>query len=585
VNGPNPNQPPTGTGHLSVGAAPGGTIALRTPPALEPLPEPGVALDVGVGLDERPRGKSPKAPSRGRAWLVRHRHSLIVAAVLMVVVGVVHGVGMDSYPAPVDDEGTYVAQAWALVARHALTPYTYWYDHPPLGWMVLAAWAALSHGFRSGQSALDTGRQMILIAQLVGTGLLFAVARRLGLSRGWSAAAVLFWALSPLDVTYGRMVYLDNLAVTWMLASFLLALTPRRNLWALCTSGVLFAAAVLSKETLLIFAPALLWQVWQQSGRRTRAFCLTGFLASFCLVVSAYPLYAVLKGELLPGPGHVSLLGGIRFQLASRQSTGNVLSAHSQAHALVANWLSLDPWLLGLGLVLLPVALIVRRLRPVGVGYVMALLVMLHGGYLPQPYVIAVLPFAALAAVGSLHWAWAEAAARIGRRDRRLGWLARLVVGAGTVLVVLAAGPGWAQADGRAMTTDQWAAFHGAENWVEANVPHPDRILVDDTFWVDLEDHGFNRHLNVVWFYKLGYANNLDPSVTRSLPGGWKDFAYVVDSPSMRAAIAADPSQETEVRDAVTNSTVVARFGQGAAQIDIRRINHRGAASVSTAKY
>lgn len=573
--------------------------------ALVALEEAPSELEIpGTDLGPLPEGRRPE--ERGEAWLQvqrvwrstrqwarAHRRSLVVVAGLLLVVGIVHGVGMNADPAPVDDEGTYMAEAWAVVMRHALTPYTYWYDHPPLGWLVLGGWAWLTHGFRAAQSALVSGRQMALVAQLVSAALLYGIGRRLQLNRAWSAALVLVWSLSPLELIYGRMAYLDNLAVPWMLASFFLALSPRRNLWALSASGVLFAAAVLSKETVLVFLPALLWQVWQQTGRRTRSFCITGFLASFLLVLVVYPLYALLKGELWPGPGHVSLYQAIVFQLGGRQSSGSPLSAHSQAHVLVSGWLAADPWLLGAGVVLLPVGLMVRTLRPLAVGMLIGVLVALHGGYLPQPYVITVMPWAALTAVGVAGWCWSDLADRLGtarRVRRRPGWsaafsrrVARALVAVAVGVVALMAFPSWAHADATAMTSDYWTPYHQAEAWLETRVPHRDRLLIDDTMWADLEDHGFNRHLNVVWFYKLGSSNNLDPSVERALPGGWKDFVYVVVTPSIRGAISTDPSGETEVSDAIAHSSAVVRFGSGSNQIVIRRIDAEGAQSDSTA--
>ena len=49
-------------------------------------------------------------------------------------------------------------------------------------------------------------------------GLLYALARRLGVRRGFAAAAVVLFALSPLAVSVVRQVYLDNFATPWILA-------------------------------------------------------------------------------------------------------------------------------------------------------------------------------------------------------------------------------------------------------------------------------------------------------------------------------------------------------------------------------
>lgn len=516
-------------------------------------------------------------------WCRRHRVSLLVVTALLAVVAAVHGFGMDANPAPIDDEGTYVAQAWAVQVHHALTPYTYWYDHPPLGWIQIAAWTWLSHGFRAGQPAVEAGRQFMLMADLASAALLFLVARRFGMRRGWAGAVVLIWALSPLAISYQRLVYLDNVATPWLLAALALALTPRRQLWAYASAGACLAVAVLSKETVLVYGPALVVLVWQSADRKTRAFCLTALGVTFALVTLAYPLYALLKGELLPGPGHVSLFDAVRFQLTGRTGSGSLLDPHSPAHALVSGWLGQDPWLLGAGYVLLPVALWIRRLRPLAVALAVPGLVALRGGYLPEPYVIGLLPFAALVVGGVADRAWRRP--RRSTSERALTWVGRArrtlvlcVAGA----AVFSAAPAWAHGVHRLTTTDTWGPLHQSEAWIEANVSRRDRVLVDDTMWVDLVEHGFNPRLGVVWFYKLGFSNNLDPSVTRRLPDGWRDFDYVVSTPSMRGALVQTPGRLPQITAALTRSTTVAAFGTGPDRIEIRRIHTPRRSSAGT---
>src|SRR5205807_3596640 len=124
----------------------------------------------------------------------------------------------------------------------------------------------------------------------------------------------------------------------WVLGAFALALTPRRRLWTFAASGACFAVGVLNKETMLLVAPALIYQVWQRAGRSTRAFCVTATAAVCALLVAVYPLLALLKGELVPGPGHVSLASAITFQLGGREGSGSPLHAGSQSHSLLAGW-------------------------------------------------------------------------------------------------------------------------------------------------------------------------------------------------------------------------------------------------------
>lgn len=548
---------------------------LELPPRPHDAPKRRPSVDDLISSRSRQASVRPPVAARAvrwvKAWVRRHRISLIVLSALLVVVGIVHGVGMAGMPGPVDDEGTYMAQAWAVQVRHALTPYTYWYDHPPLGWIQLAGWTFLTHAFSGSTLAVVAGRRIMLLYALADAALLYLIARRLRLARAWASVAVLAFALSPLAVNYQRMVYLDNLAMPWMLAAFALALTPRRRLWTFGASGACFAVAVLSKETMLLFLPALVYQVWQRSHRTTRAFCVTAALSVFGLIVALYPLLALLKNELIPGRGHVSLASAIAFQLDGRQGTGNPFNPSSQAHSLVAGWLHLDPWLPIAGVVCLPVGLCVRRFRPLAVAELIALLDLVRGGYLPVPFVIGILPFSALLLAGTGSTLQGLVRWEHGRRV----WAAvkgGVLLGAAGVLLVSVA-PVWASGLHTQMTMDEVTPTAQAEAWVEHHVPRTDRLLVDDTVWVDLVDHGFDKPYGVVWFYKLGAVNNLDPSVRRTLGGGWRAFQYVLVTLSMRAALAGSGSQALpQVAQVVAHSHPVVTFGEGPARVVVRQV-------------
>ena len=114
---------------------------------------------------------------------------------------------------------------------------------------------------------------------------------------------MLLFGLSPLSVQNMRMVMLDTIGLPWVLGAFALALSPRRRLWAYATSGLCFAAGVLSKETYLLLLPALAWQIWQRAEGPTRRMCLCVFSSVTLGTLFFYPLYALLKGELLPRAG------------------------------------------------------------------------------------------------------------------------------------------------------------------------------------------------------------------------------------------------------------------------------------------
>ena len=119
--------------------------------------------------------------------------------------------------------------------------------------------------------------------------------------------------------------------------------------------------------------------------------------------------------------------------------------------------------------------------------------------------------------------------------------------------------PAWLQQD-RALAYDRAGSREvAAEQWIQAHVPHGKRILIDDTMWVDLVRRGFNPKLGVIWFYKVDFTNNLDPSVARALPDGYRDVDYVVSTPVMRSALDQQPQGLQQLRAA----TVVTAKGDG----------------------
>jgi hypothetical protein len=477
---------------------------------------------------------------------------------------------MSRAPQRVDDEGTYVAQAWAVQHWHTLGHYTYWYDHPPLGWLLLAGWTSLTGAFGRATTAIAAGREFMLVVQLLSAALLYGMARRLGLRRPAAAGAVLAFSLSPLALGMHRAVYLDNIATPLVLAAFLLALSPIHRLAAHAAAGLCLGGAVLVKETSLLLVPAVVWQFWQVSDRRTRRYSLILGGSLFCLVIAAYLLYAALRGELLSGPGHVSLVEAIRFQLTERAGSGSPLDPDSLSRRTLELWLTQDPWLLGTAAVLVPAGLAIRRLRPVTAAFAILAAMALRPGYLPVPLVIGMLPFASLLVAGVADSAWGRPGHRtLGRTEvkgeRRYGRPrpGQVLVAAGLIMAVAVAAPQWWQRDRDLMTADHDRPFRQAEAWIVGNVPHDARLLVDDGLWVDLVERGY-RPGQVVWFYKL----DTDRDVKGRYPRGWREFDYLVSTATLRSF----PDNLPEAREAQRRSKVVVTFGHGAQRVEIRKV-------------
>jgi hypothetical protein len=141
---------------------------------------------------------APTEPFSLRLWIARHREQLMVAC-LLVAAALFHGLNMFGFPYFENDEGTYMAQAWAIVRLGELAPYTYWYDHAPAGWMQLAAWSLLTGGFHSFGSTNNSGRVLMLLMQVGSTLMVYITVRavltprrdagRPGDARLWAGAA------------------------------------------------------------------------------------------------------------------------------------------------------------------------------------------------------------------------------------------------------------------------------------------------------------------------------------------------------------------------------------------------------------
>jgi glycosyltransferase XagB len=503
------------------------------------------------------------------------RADLVPLSAVLVVAGIVQATNMLHWPAVLFDEGTYVGNAWAVQNRGALAFYTYTYGHPPLAWLLISLWTWATNPFGHATYSLDTARELMFLVSMVSSALVYALARRLGMSRLFAVAAVILFALCPLGLYFHRGVLLDNPATAWALAAFVLALTPRRRLWAFAASGACFALSVLSKETTLVLLPALVLAVLQNLDPRTRRYCLTLSACFLGLLGLCYPLYATLKGELLPGPGHVSLLGTGMDMLFLRKSTGSILDPHSVAHGTVAFWLSLDPWLLGAALVLSPIALARRNTRAVAVAFLIQVAMVLRPGYLPAMYVIALLPFAALIVAGSAHTMWQVACGRH-PTAALLKWVVTASAGAAlaatTAVALLVVAPRWARADRTATTVRLDGPQRAAEQWLVTHVRHDQRLIVTDDFWLYLIEHGFDSHPvkggfnspTVVSYWPL----DKDPAVRRFFPNGWREFDYIVSTQAMRVTAIYTPSTQA----ALAQSRAVARFGRGPDRIEVRAI-------------
>ncbi|MEW1708422.1 glycosyltransferase family 39 protein [Microbacterium sp. NPDC089190] len=510
----------------------------------------------------------PDARRRVPAWRARLGDALWLLPPLLLGL-LVNGANLGGSPQRIDDEGTYAAQAWSIGNLGELTHYTYWYDHPPLGWIQIAAWAGLTDAWNRYDVAVIAAREAMLVASAIAAVLLWFLVRRIGFARLTASVAVALFLLSPLAVQFHRQVYLDNIATAWLLAALLLAMSRRAQLAGYIGAAAAFGVAVLTKETYLLALPLVAWFMWRGADRTTRRYTLSVAAAVLGLIGLTYVALAAVKGEVMPAAGRVSLWDGLAFQLASREGSGSLFDPESLMARTVGLWWQLDAVLIVTALAAAVAALLVRRLRPWAVTLLALTAFMFRGGYLPVPYVIMLLPFATIvvAGMGQL----AVEALRAHGVLRRLGGVA---VASGLVVAVIAAGPLWAAQLRGFLLADLDRPLRDAESWMTQNAPADSRMLVDDAMWVDLVRAGFERE-NVVWYYKA----DTDSDVQELAPDGWRDYDYVITTDSMRTF----PTEFPTVRQAIENSAVVASFGEGAQKVEVRLVDSDQAALAQAA--
>jgi 4-amino-4-deoxy-L-arabinose transferase-like glycosyltransferase len=489
-------------------------------------------------------------------------------ASLLIITLIVTSINLGDFPARFKDEGVYLSQAWAVQTLGQLANYTYWYDHPPVGWIQISLWTILTDGFgRHADNPLLAGREFMVIVRLATVTMLFVLARRIGMRRSWAAIAVLLYALSPLSVQFGRYVLLDSIAMPWLLASLALAFSPKRRMSAAIGSALCLTMAILTKETLLVVVPAVLYAAWMNyRGSQNRKYAMLT-LSTFAIgLIGFYPLLAIIKGELFPGPGHVSLLSAIEWQLVSRKGSGSVFDPSSDARHTVDVWLNIEHVMPIVGAVASIVALGRQRLRPFAVAALTQLLMLLRTGYLPFMYVIGLLPFLALVIAGVGDWCWPRIEAwrqQVGWRATRTGILA-LVTAIGVIMFAGAASKPWQDTLAYQFRTDADAFQRQAIAWVTAHVPRSKTLVVEGETWLDYVSRGYSRS-SIIWVYKV----DTDPAVQAAL-GRWENIDYLVLSGV--TLVSEDKATFPLVFKAVAGSDPVITFGTGEDAVHVLKV-------------
>ena len=500
-----------------------------------------------------------------------------------------HGYGLFRYPLYLTDEGIYMQRAWSTLEHGMLSPYTYFYDHAPGGWIALAAWSAILPGrFDAFGDPVNSGRMLMLLVHLGSVYLLFDIARRLSGGLVAPVIATTLFNLSPLAVFYQRMVLLDNLMVFWLLLTVYLVCRAEQRITAAVAAGLSFGLAVVTKENAVFFAPALGYLLYQQvKGRPSRRFSRSFYFFAAFTPVSFYLMYAALKGELFPRglnfslqsppEGQVSLGYTIWWQLHRTQ--GSAVSGNGLFWKMMHSfWLTKDSHLLIVGavatVVLLFQGVLSRSRRQTAL--VPAMLTVSYAAYLMRGsvlldfYIVPLIPLLALN-IGLL----------IGQAQRRAPPPVTVAVVAVLLGVLLSPAGGYLlvhSSSGRlqlldAYRLDQTSMQTRQLAWVRSHVPATDRIVIDDDMWTSL--HGANPpYRNAVSHWEA----SADPAVRdKVFHRSWRRIDWIVLSNKMRLAMERNNGdrRETWILDALDHhARQVWGLRQGNVALYVYRVDH-----------
>ncbi len=342
---------------------------------------------------------------------MRHIIRTNLVPLILVALGVsVASINLYNFPYFEGDEGIYTSRAWTFLKNGTLSTDTYWYDHPPAGWLLLSMWLFISRSETAFSSLLTSGRTFIFAIFGLNTLMTYLIGLKLTNSRLFALISPLLVVFSSIQLYFGRRILLDNLMLFWVLLTFTSLLYIQRPALRTGLSAMFFAVAVLTKENAILFAIPFIWlQLTTGQQKKTTL----RWLGIALLIVSLYPLYAISRGEFLPNNyfengGKPSLLSTLMYQ-ASRGKTSIFDTQNSSFLKNFSRWAIEDPILIIGGLTATILNLIL--VKPKKLGSVLALFVivqfafLMRGGIVFEFYILPLLPFLAINIAFFLHTA------------------------------------------------------------------------------------------------------------------------------------------------------------------------------------
>ena len=538
----------------------------------------------------RPRKASPAPAVTSTGVSARLTQAGKLALAFALISGAItHGYHLFDYPLYSTDEGIYLERSWAVLREGKLSPQTYYYDHAPGGWILLAFWEfILPKHFETFGNPVNSGRVLMLILHVINVYFLFEIARKF--SKGSLLAptiACFFFNFSPLAVYYQRMVLLDNIMVFWFLLSLHMLLRKESQLFVGAWSGLAFGIAVVTKENALFFAPSLLYLLrWRSREDLNRRFAMMMWIFTASAAILLYLLLSTLKGELLPEgfdfslshspQGHVSLLYEMWYQM--HRTEGAMFAKGSFLYSM---WLPKDRWILILGAISMAISILIgwneRKKDPAmlvaGTLSLEIAFYLARGSVLLDFYVIPMLPLFALnigMVADRMFKSLSPSAGRVA---------APVVCGCAAVLLALPTG-GYLVKHGVHRNLQPADTYYVPETfmqdeqiaWIRSHIPTNATIVSDDDIWVDMHD------VKPIYPYDQSHWNAAsDPQIENNLfHKNWRNIDYIVLSNGMKHAMILNNGDggENYILTALANSTEVWSVVHGDVSLSIWKVNN-----------
>jgi endo-1,4-beta-D-glucanase Y len=450
----------------------------------------------------------------------------------LILIIFAHGYNMFQFPYFENDEGIYISQAWSLINNNQLSNYTYFYDHAPAGWMIIAAIVKLLGGFfafnYSGFAALDTGRIAMLILKIISVFFVYLIIKKQTGKYYLALLGIILMSISPLGLYYQRRILLDNVMICVTLFALFFISLKKATVTRGIISALLLGIAVLSKESAVFFVPGFLLLNYLRLSKNERNLGSILYLCFFGSIVLLYPVTALLKTELFPSSDRVSLISTLTYQI-SRGAKVAFWDYRSDFMSNFAIWIKKDVvfvWTFNFTLLISIIAAIGTRSRYL-IGVITILLGMvyflLRGGIVLDFYLIPLIPFGAIISMLVLNHL-IRTLDKLFRFNVTKPVILLLVFSTIFALTTLELG---SKAGKDTLLKQENTTLAQSLDYVRKNINPKSNILIDSSHWLDLRDSNHPEFPNADYFYKADY----DPDVKNNkLKNDWRNVDYTVAS-------------------------------------------------------